>query len=105
MMMNDNLSIAFRHLPPSDALTAHISEEVDRLTAHYGHPVRCRVTVEPYRQMARAKRCQVRVEVALPGRTLVATRKPSDHEGHDDAYLAVRQAFRAVRRQLDRQSN
>ncbi len=98
--MNPNLRIAYRHLPPSEALNACIADEALLLETHYGHPIACHVTIESSR-FAHPKRCRVRVGVSVRGKALVADRSSFEHDGHDDAYLDVREAFRALRRQLD----
>jgi len=99
--MSVTTQIAFRHVEPSEALSDLIHEEAERLSLHATDPVSCHVTVEPLRSGTRAKRCRVRVEARIRGTTFVANRAPSEHEGHDDAYLAVREAFRMLRRQVD----
>jgi ribosome-associated translation inhibitor RaiA len=99
--MNPNLHVTYRHIPTSEALTAHIETEAQSLAEHFGHPLSVRVTIEPARPTAHAKRCRVHIEATVPGDLIVANRRPSEDEGHDDAYLAVREAFRALRRQLD----
>jgi ribosome-associated translation inhibitor RaiA len=99
--MNPNVHIAYRHLPQSEALTTYIEEEANQLASHYGRPLTCYITIEPYPYRAAAKRCRVKVEVRVPGRTLVAARSPAEYEGHDNVYLVVRQSFRAMKRQLD----
>ncbi|MFQ5792820.1 MAG: cold shock domain-containing protein, partial [Acidobacteriota bacterium] len=37
----------------------------------------------------------------LPGEELVVSRNPADHAAHEDVYVAVRDAFDEVRRQLE----
>ena len=100
--MKGNLHITYRHLDSSDALSALITEKAEELELHCGHALECRVTIDPLGSPAQLKRCRVHVTVSLRGKTLVADRPPSSHEGHDDPYLAVREAFRSVRHELDR---
>ena len=40
----------------------------------------------------------MRVELAVPGRSIVVDREPHEHHEHEDVYIAVRDAFDAVRR-------
>ena len=43
----------------------------------------------------------VRVDLALPGHQIVAGREPALHRAHEDVYVAIRDAFDAVRRRLE----
>ena len=57
----------------------------------------CRVAVEAqHRHKQQGKHYAVRLDVRVPGKEIVANR---DH--HEDVYVALREAFDAVRRQLE----
>jgi cold shock CspA family protein len=43
----------------------------------------------------------VRVALTVPGKELVTDRDPGKHHAHEDAYVAVRDAFNAIQRQLE----
>lgn len=91
------LQIVMRHVDHSDALEARIREHVARLDDFHPHLIGCRVVVEPLRRHDRQGHAfQVRIEVRVPGRDVVATRK------HDaDVFLALHEAYHAARRQLE----
>jgi cold shock CspA family protein len=44
---------------------------------------------------------QVRIELGVPGREIVVGRDPAAHHSHEDAYVAVRDAFDAARRLVE----
>ena len=44
---------------------------------------------------------RVRVDLGVPGREIVVGRDPQAHHAHEDAHVAVRDAFDAVRRLLE----
>ena len=58
-----------------------------------------RVVVFPYAD-PRTHSFRVRVELVVPGDELVVERTVTENAGHQDAYFALRDAFRAVGRQL-----
>ena len=95
--MQSPLQITFRHLPHSDALEARIRERADELNEFFAHIISCRVVVE---QQARHKhqgtQFNVRVDLRIPGHELDVTR---DHD--EDVLIAVRDAFDALRRQIE----
>jgi ribosome-associated translation inhibitor RaiA len=99
--MQQDLSIVFRNMDTSEALerrirsrTAELEHLCDRITA-------CDVVVEMHRRPShQGKSFHIRVDVALPGRTIVVRREPAHNHGHEDAHVAVRDAFDAARRQL-----
>jgi ribosome-associated translation inhibitor RaiA len=58
------------------------------------------VVVEaPHRQHKKGTLYHIRVDLTLPGEEIVVDRDPDDH-AHEDVYIAIRDAFEAVRRQL-----
>jgi hypothetical protein len=42
----------------------------------------------------------VRIDLTVPGAELVVSRDPELDHGHEDVYVAIRDAFDAARRQL-----
>jgi ribosome-associated translation inhibitor RaiA len=96
------LQITFHQLPPSPALEADIRQAAEELEGALDGIISCRVLVEmPHRHHQQGRLFRVRVDVGVPGGHIVAGRAPDEHAAHEDAHVAVRDAFRAVRRQLD----
>jgi ribosomal subunit interface protein len=91
------LQITYRHFPRSDALEARIRERTAELEQFFPHVVSCRVVVEEEsRHKQQGKLFAVRVDLHVPGRELVVNR-----EHDEDPFVAVRDAFDALRRQLE----
>jgi cold shock CspA family protein len=44
----------------------------------------------------------VRIDLTVPGQELVVSRDPAENQAHTDAYVAVRDAFDAAKRQLEK---
>lgn len=95
-------TVSFHNLSPSPSLEAEAHQEAARLEKVFDRIVSCRVTVEaPPQHHHKGTVYRVRVEVSVPGKHLVVSRAPADQAEHADAHLALRDAFRAARRQLE----
>lgn len=91
------LQITLRDLKRSDALSARIRGDADRLERLHPEITRCRVVVEEAaRHRHRGREFSVHVEVRVPGREALV----STEQRHNDVYVAVRDAFEAVRKQF-----
>lgn len=96
------LQITFRGMPPSDAVEAEIRSWVDKLEEFSGRIISCRVLVEvPHRRRHQGHLYRVRVDVGVPGEHIVVGRSPDQHHAHEDAHVAIRDAFNATRRRLE----
>lgn len=100
--MKQPLQIVFRNMSPSDAIEADIREKAGRLEHFCSDIVHCRVAVEArHRHHHQGNLYHVRVDVTVPGGEIVASREPSQDHAHEDVYVAIRDAFDAVRRRLE----
>lgn len=99
------LQISFRNMDPSPAVEERIRKKVKKLERFHDRIVNCTVVVEaPHRHHHKGKLYTVRVDISVPGKDVVVDRaKPSDH-GHEDVYVALRDAFNAAVRQLEDQT-
>lgn len=96
------LQITFRHMDSSEALEAKIREKVATLERFADHIVSCRVTVEaPHQHHHQGQLFNIKIDLTLPGIEIVADRHPDKHHAHEDVYVALRDAFKAARRQLE----
>lgn len=96
------LQITFRDMDHSDAVEARIREKMTSLERFHDRITRCHVIVEmPHQHHHKGKLFHVRIHITVPSGELTASREPHDDHGHEDVYVAIRDAFRAVRRQLE----
>ena len=96
------LQVTFKDMAPSPALEARIREKAARLERFEGDILRCHVTVEaPHHHHHQGRLYRARVEVFVPRGEVVVTREGSQDHAHEDPYVAVRDAFDAVVRQLE----
>jgi ribosomal subunit interface protein len=91
------LQITLRDMPTSPAVEDRIREKADKLARFYDRIMGCRVVVEmAQRHKHQGKLHSVRIDLTVPGAELVA-----NHAQHEDVYVAIRDAFQAITRQLE----
>lgn len=96
------LQLTFRHLEHSDALETKIRQRAEELDQFYDQIMHCRVVVEAHhKHHHQGNIYHVRIDLTVPGKELVVSRDPEEHHAHEDVYVAVRDAFDAMRRQLE----
>lgn len=96
------LEVTFHGVPSSGALRDNIVTQVAKLERQAPDALSCRVTVE-YAGQRRHKgnRYHVHVRLIIPGAEFNAGLTPPGNASHQDPYVAVRDAFEALRRQLE----
>jgi ribosomal subunit interface protein len=95
------LQITFRHMDSSPALEDRIRKEATKLDRFYDHIMSCRVVIdEPHAHHHKGKLFHISIDVKAPSRELVVTREHHDAHAHEDVYVAVRDAFDEMQRQL-----
>ena len=100
--MDMPLEIIWHHIERSDALEARIRERVDKLHRYFDHINSVHVSVDmPHRSQHNAHDYHITVEVRVPGTELVVSRDPGDKRAHYDPFIAVRDAFDAMDRQVE----
>jgi ribosomal subunit interface protein len=96
------LQITFRNLERSEAVDARVRKCAEKLNQFHDHIMSCRVAVEALHKHHRhGNRYHVRVDLTVPGNELVSSREPEEHHGYTDVYVAIRDAFDAISRQLE----
>jgi len=96
------LQVTFRNIGRSEAIEVKIRERAEKLERFYEGIVGCRVIVEELHQHHRkGNHFHVRVDLTVPDAELVASREPDEHHRYADVYIAIRDAFDALERQLE----
>ena len=96
------LQITFRNMEPSDAVEARIRDKAANLEQFAKDIMSCRVIVEaPHKHHNKGNIYAVKIDITLPGDEIIADRNPKQDHAHEDVYVAIRDAFNAVRRQLE----
>jgi ribosomal subunit interface protein len=87
-------------MDPSDAVEERIRERAARLERFHDRITSCNVFVEvPHRHHQKGQLYEVHIHVRVPGDEIVVRRDGA--HGHEDVYVAVRDAFAAMERQLE----
>lgn len=97
--------IHFEGLPPSDFIEARVRDEIVKLEQFFDKIISCRVVIEkPHKHQNKGNQYEVRIFLSLPGDHVVSVdRHPGRDETHEDVYVAIRDSFKAARRQLQDQ--
>lgn len=95
------MQITFRNIPHSDAVEARVREKVTKLEQLFEKIISCRVVIEaPHTHKHKGVIYQVKIDVSVPDAELVVSHSSNDKHQHEDIYVAIRDAFNAMRRQL-----
>ena len=99
--MQEPLRLAFRNMEAPIGVAEDIEQRVANLEKFFDRITACNVVVEArHRHHHQGKLYHVRVELVVPGRDIVVRRDPSENHTHEDLRVTIRDAFDAVRRQL-----
>lgn len=100
--MQTPLQITFRNIETSPAVETKVRERVAELEQFHDRIISCRVMIEaPDRRHHQGGLYHIRVDLKVPGKEIVVKRDPPEHHAHEDIYVAIRDCFDAVRRQLE----
>lgn len=95
--------ISFRDMEPSKSLEALIEKRVKKIEKIFSHISACRVIIEaPHKHRLRGNLFHVRVDLSAPQRELVASRDVGVRIAHEQVNVAVRDAFSALQRKLQK---
>ncbi len=94
-------SISFRHMETSPAVEALIREKVVKLETFYDRISHCDVVLEePHKSHNKGDHFHVRIRLTVPGEEIVVDRDQADQVQHEDAMMAVRDAFEIASRKI-----
>ena len=95
------VEVKFRHMRSSDTIEAAVREHAAKLDRFHPHITSCRVMIEAIHPgHPKSAVFHVRIDVTVPGRELVARSEPPPQHFHEDVFIAVRDAFDEIRREL-----
>jgi ribosome-associated translation inhibitor RaiA/cold shock CspA family protein len=95
------LEVSFRNMDASPALEARARALATNLEKFSSQIIHCHVTIEaPHQHHHQGNLFSVHVRVTVPGREIAIHRNNPEERAHEDAYVALRDAFKAMRRNL-----
>ena len=90
------IQVTFRDIPYSQAVEDHIQEHTEKLN-QFDKINNCRVVITLVdKHKHQGKLYNVRINLTVPGKEIVVT-----HQESQDLYMAIRDAFAALTRQLE----
>lgn len=102
--MQSPLQITFRNMKTSEAIEADIQGRVDKLEEINNQIISCKVVLEaPPKKQQQGGLFKVNIDLTCPEGKVVVNKEPSGkNRAHEDCYVALRDAFKAAARQLER---
>jgi ribosomal subunit interface protein len=93
--------VDFKDVDSSPALTDAVQEQADKLEKYFDRITSCHVVIShPHRNHNHGNTFHVSIVLHIPGQEIVVNREPETNTNHEDPYQAVRDAFKAAKRQL-----
>jgi cold shock CspA family protein/ribosome-associated translation inhibitor RaiA len=100
--MQTPLEISFEGIPRSEFVEQDIRGRVEKLEQYSDKIISCRVCLESkHRRHNQGRIFHVRINLHVPGKELVVSQDQHDKHAHEDAKVAIRDAFAAMTRQLE----
>lgn len=96
------VQVTFRNMDHSPLLEGRVREEAAKLERYFDRIMGCRVVVEAHHHHHhKGNLYHLRIDLTVPGAELVVSREPAQHHAHEDVYVAIRDAFDDITRQLE----
>lgn len=101
--MNTQLDITYRDMDSSPTVDYVVRQQLEKVERHCPALVSCRVVIAaPKGRHVHGEHFHVTVDLILPGAEIVADRDPPQRHSHEDCHAAIRDAFRAALKEIDR---
>jgi len=95
------LDVTFRNMDRDEHVARRINSHVMKLEAFHDAIISCHVVVEaPHHRHRKGERYHVGIRLTVPHREITVGREAHEHHTHEDIHVAVHDAFKIVRRQL-----
>ena len=101
--MQTPVQVRFHGFPVSEAVESEVRRQVAGLDEFFPRLVSCRVVIDIPHRHQQGRLYRVQVDLGVPGTHLVVSRTTGRDPAHEDVYIAIRDAFRAARQQLEDQ--
>ncbi|MCK4938687.1 MAG: ribosome-associated translation inhibitor RaiA [Rhodospirillaceae bacterium] len=95
------VQISFHGCDHSDVLSKDIADHAIKIEEYYGRITSCRVVVEaPHKSHTKGKLFHINIEISIPGVGQAIHNDRGNNPAHEDVYVAVRDAFKAIESQI-----
>ena len=100
--MQTQPQVSFDDVPIDEAVCDAALEHIAELERFHDRITGCHVVVaQPHRHHREGRLWSIRVDLAVPGGEIVVNRHHQRDQGHEDVFVALRDAFAAARRRLE----
>ncbi len=97
-----DMQVHFRNTDATNSVRDAAEAHWDGIRHRHPDARKCDVTIAaPHHHQSHGRRYECRVSVSVPGSPIVVHQHGND-PSHEDVYVAVRDAFEALERQLER---
>lgn len=95
------LKIDYKNFENHPDLNPIIEEQVERLEKYFDRITSCHVIIsKPHNRHLNGNVYHVHIDLHIPGSVVAVTREPERDGRHDDVGLAIRDAFKTAKRNL-----
>ncbi len=99
--MVSDTKVVFRGIDHSQAVAEAVQKRLDKLERFTDQIQSLRVTLEsPHNHHHKGKVFHVGVEAVIPNHDILVNHDQHDKHEHEDIYIAIRDAFNALERQI-----
>ncbi len=99
--MVSDTQVVFRGIDHSQAVADAVQKRLDKLERYSDEIQSLRVTLEsPHNHHHKGKVFHVGVEAVIPNHDILVNHDQHDNHSHEDIYVAIRDAFNALERQI-----
>jgi cold shock CspA family protein/ribosome-associated translation inhibitor RaiA len=100
-MMRLPITISFKNMKPSPWLEQEVRNRVEKLDEFCDEIMRCRVVIDiPHKHHHQGNFHRIRIALTVPNKQIVVSREAPEHSSAEDVRAVLRDAFDALRRQL-----
>jgi ribosomal subunit interface protein len=97
-----SLKVTYRGFDSSEAVNMTLKQHVEKLERFRARATSCEVVVsKPHRHHSQGQIFHIELRLHIPGRNIFVNREPEHNDAHADVYIAIRDAFNAMERQLE----
>lgn len=95
------LQIQYRNIDESNSVSANVWDHAEKLERSFDRITSCHVVIStPHRSSHQGTIYHVQIRVFVPGEEIFVSTESEKNGAHEDIYVAVRDAFLAMQRQL-----
>lgn len=95
------VDITFKKIESSEAVKRRVMQEALKLEKIFNRIQHCGVVISlPHRAHQQGKIFHINLALHVPGKVLVVNQEPEYNHAHEDAFVAIRDAFRSMENEL-----